>query len=111
MSEDIRLFDRDPFTGITEYMIYDNDTGDFQIQTQQDVEPLIEYNKSLHNATEKHTRYGELTRIASWPAVITMELAKQGILSMGGAILDEKRFRKWLNDRDNKAFRTREGTV
>lgn len=111
MSEDVRLFDHDPLTGITEYMIYDNDTGNFRIQTQQDVEPLIEINKAQHNDTEKHTRYSELTRIASWPAVITMQLAQQGILSWGGAILDEKRFRKWLNDRDNKAFRTREGTV
>lgn len=110
---DPRLFDRDPLTGIVEYFHYDPDTEGFTIQTQQDLEPLIEQNKALWNDTEKHTRYrdGIGARVASFPAVITMQLAQQGILSMGGAILDEPRYRRWLNDRDNLVFRTRAGTV
>lgn len=108
---DARLFDHDETTGITEYFHYDPDTDGFTIQTQQDVTSFIETNKALWNATEKHTRYGELTRIASTPNVVLMELSKQGIVSPTGTILDDTRYRAWLNDRDNLLFRTRPGRV
>lgn len=106
---DARLFDHDPLTGITEYFHYDPETEGFVIQTQQDLEYHIEATKSLQN--DATGRYGELTRIASIPAVIVMQLAQQGILSAGGAILDDKRFRAWLNDRDSRVFRTKLGRV
>lgn len=108
---DARLFDTDPLTGITEYYYFDPDTEGFTIETRQEVESLTEQNKRLWNATEKHTRYGEWTRIASVPNVIIMELATQGILSPAGAILDDARYRAWLNDPDNRLFRTRTGKV
>jgi hypothetical protein len=38
------------------------------------------------------------------------ELNKQGIMR-GFAVQDEKRFRAWLNERDNRVFRTRTGIV
>jgi hypothetical protein len=38
------------------------------------------------------------------------ELNKQGIMR-GFAVLDEKRFKAWLNERDNRVFRTRTGVV
>lgn len=108
---DPRLFDVDPLAGTAEFFHYDPDTGRFSIETVQDVEGIIETNKALWNGTEKHTRYGEWCRVASLPNVIIMELAKQGILTAGGAILDQERFRRWLNDSDNLLFRTRAGKV
>lgn len=108
---DPRLFDVDPLTGITEFFHYDPDTDGFSIEAVQDVEPILEANKALWNSTEAHTRYGEWQRIASLPNVIIMELSKQGILSAAGAVLDQERFRRWLNDRDNLLFRTRAGKV
>jgi hypothetical protein len=38
------------------------------------------------------------------------ELHKQGI-TRGFHVLDQKRFREWLNNPDNRFFRTREGKV
>lgn len=109
---DPRLFDHDPLTGVTEYFVFDEDTGGFTIETQQDVEPLVEINKALYNDTGDYRRFGgELHRIASLPNVIVMELSKQGILTPAGRILDDKRFRRWLNDPDNRLFRTRPGRV
>lgn len=108
---DPRLFDYDEFSGVTELFIYDPDTEGFTIQTQQDVEPLIERNKALWNEKEKHSRYGELAHIASIPPVILMDLAQKGILTVGGKILDDKRYRAFLNDSDNRCFRTRPGRV
>lgn len=109
--KDARLFDDGSLTGVTEWYHYDDLSGGFTIQSTQDVEPLLELNKNLWNDSEKHSRYGEWSRVASIPAVIVMELAKQGILTAGGSILDAKRFRAWLNDRDNLLFRTRAGRV
>jgi transglutaminase-like putative cysteine protease len=108
---DARFFDADPFAGTTEYFYFDPDTDGFTIETRQDVEPLLESNKRLWNASEKHTRYSEWTLIASIPPVIILQLAKQGILGAGGAILDDKRYRAWLNDPANLLFRTRAGKV
>jgi hypothetical protein len=106
---DRRFFDHDEFSGLTEWFI-GTDEG-FIIETTQDVEPLIEANKRLWNNTEKHTKYGEWTRIASTPFVILMELNKKGILRMDGSILDDKKYRDWLNDHENRHFRTRAGRV
>lgn len=108
---DPRLFGHDPVTGMTEYFHFDSDTGGFVIETQQDVSALIEVNKARRNATEKHTRYGELACVASTPNVIVMELAKQHIMSPAGVILDDKKYRAWLNDPENEAFRVRRGRV
>lgn len=109
---DARLFDHDALTGITEYFHFDADTGGFTIQTQQDVEPLLDINRALWNESERSSRYADgMHRIASTPNVIIMELAKQGILSPSGAILDDTRYRRWLNDSSNRLFRTRTGKV
>ena len=108
---DARLCDHDPLTGLTEYYYYDPDTEGFSIETRQDVEAIVETNKALWNAREKHTPYGEMTRIASVPWTIILELSKQGIVSPTGTILDDARYRAWLNDRDNRVFRVRPGRV
>jgi hypothetical protein len=44
-------------------------------------------------------------KVGSIPMSIYHELQKQGILQ------DEKRLKKWLNDPDNRVFRTRPGRV
>lgn len=107
---DPRYFDTDPMTGAVEYYHYDLETKGFFIETRMDVEPLIEVNKALSNAAADNWR-GDMHHVASIPAVIMMELAKTGIVTAAGRILDRPRFRAWLNDRDNRAFRTKPGKV
>jgi hypothetical protein len=106
-----RFLDHDDFLGLTEYFTYDDETDGFTIETVQDVEPLVELNKALWNNTEKHTQYGDLTRVASIPPVVMMELSKSGIVTPAGRVLDQKKFRAWLNDSANRCFRTRAGKV
>lgn len=107
---DRRFFDRDALTGVTEWFHYDDETGGFQIETTQDLEPFVEVVTAVSNDAATHWR-GDLHHVASIPQVMIMQLAQQKILSAGGRILDEKRFRRWLNDRDNRAFRTKPGKV
>ena len=106
---DARLFDADELTGITEYFYSSDDGESFMIETRQDVGPLIELNKALAN--DAPLRWGEFSHVASIPAVIMMELAKQKIVTPAGVILDEPALRRFLNDRDNQFFRTRPGTL
>lgn len=108
---DARVLDHDSATDTTEYYHYDPHSGGFVIETVQDVTALVDQNTRLWNASEKHTKYGELTRVSSVPNTVLMELAKLGILSIGGAILDDAKYRRWLNDPANLKWRTRAGKV
>lgn len=100
---DTRLFDYNPETGITEVFHYDEETGAFTIEERQEVNDLVEQNKYLAN--EDDGRYGEMNRVASIPLTIYWELKRKGIID------DAKKFKAWLNDRDNLVFRTKMGRV
>jgi len=103
--KDARLFDHSDESGLTEYFYYDPETQGFAIETRQDVSAILDVNKEA----EKHftgKNFGDgWARVASIPMVIYMDLKRQGIAD------DPVRLRKWLNDRDNMAFRTRGGKV
>lgn len=108
-ASDRRVFDVDPLSGVTEYFHYDPETDGFTIEYEQDVEPILEMSKAMYNGAP--LRWGEFTHVKHIPKVFMIELAKQGIITSGGNILDEARFRKWLNERDTNWLRTRPGQV
>lgn len=99
-----RILSHDSATGITKYWV-DNGDGTYTIETDQNMSAIIDSNKKQHNATDKHTKHGEWSKVASIPMSIYYDLKKKGIID------DPKAFAKWLNDPDNKYFRTRAGTV
>lgn len=103
-----RLLDHDAATGITEYY-HGDDVGGFTIETTQDVTNLVETNRFLRNNTSGFKN--DLVQVASIPNVVLMDLAAKGILTHAGKILDDKKYRAWLNDSENQAFRTRPGRV
>lgn len=108
MSE--RLLDIDPLTGIRQYIDTDEMTGVSTIRTEQDVTGILELNNSLRkhfsNGKDKWgDGYDHRTKVASIPLNIWMDLKKRGISS------DPIAMKRWLNDPDNFAFRTRPGTV
>ena len=84
--------------------------GGYVIETKQDITGILESNKAQFNAIDEKAKWGEWTKVASIPNVVVDELNKQGIMR-GYAVLDEKRFRIFLNDPDNRFFRTRPGQV
>ena len=96
---------------MTEWFHYDQHTGGFVIETQQDVSAIVEVNRAQYNATEKHTRYGELAEVARVPLSVLLELSKQGFVTPTGRILDEKKYKAWLNDPANSMWRVRRGRV
>tara|TARA_B100000902_G_scaffold253356_1_gene239863 strand:- start:2245 stop:2571 length:327 start_codon:yes stop_codon:yes gene_type:complete len=106
---DRRTLEFDPLTGVKHDFIFE--AGDkpsqdrFVIETTQDVTELIKRNKRSLNDIDRHQPYGEWSKIASLPLSVYWDLKKQGIVD------DRNAFKKWLNDPDNKYYRTRVGKV
>ena len=112
-----QVLDFDPVTGKTIW--YDYEYGDRESQDQiiitetVDVEPVIEANKAAYNAgdhSNKHSPDG-FRHAARIPLSVLHDLARQGIMTTGGRILDEPRLRKFLNDPDVRSFRVWPGRV
>lgn len=100
-----RVFDINPETGVKKLFHYDHasDDGRVTIETQIDCTDIIEQNKALANDGPSLGR-GEWNKVASIPMALYFDLKKQ----FGN---DQERWRKWLNDRDNRLFRTRLGRL
>lgn len=90
-------------TGIVTSFQYDADSDEAIIQKTQDVSGIIEANKAEFNAAPE--RWGDMTKVGSIPLSVYYELERKGILQ------DQVALAKWLNDPDNRAFRTRPGTI
>jgi len=106
-----RVIDFDRATGITQWFHFDDVTGDIGLETQQDVTAIVEHNKALFNQVGERARYGSplkqsvgQTLLATVPTSIHYELMK---ITNNGK--DQKALNKWLNDPDNRVFRTRPG--
>jgi len=100
-----KLFDKDDALGITRIWHYDADTDKATIETRQDVSKIIEENKQEYAQIDENARWGEWTRVASIPMSIYFQMKREGKLD------DEAYMKRWLNDPDNKYFRTRSGEV
>jgi len=98
-----RLFDTDPMTGITRYW-HVKDNGEYVIETVQNLD-VDQSNRRQRIEADKRTKWGDMNRVASIPLSVYYDLKRQGIAD------DPKALKKWLNDRDNRVFRTREGAL
>lgn len=105
----LREVEYDPIFNITRKVWFDGDGGIY-FQSEQQVSDLVDENKGNYAAVDEHARWGGDgdnwgRRVASIPLVLWFELEKQGITK------DEKALKKWLNDNENRFFRTRPGRV
>ena len=99
-------------TGITKTILHSDDSeGKIHIETKQDVQPVLEENKIRSNLGEFHNKKKDWYHAASIPLVVVQQLVKKGIMHPHGAVKDKARFKKWVNDPDNRAFRIWQGNV
>ena len=111
MSTGARLFSEDPVTGIKKWFRYNEASSGkesedtFSIETTQDVTSIVDHAKSCYNSVDERARWGEGQHVASIPISVWQDLKKRGIAD------DQAKFKRWLNDRDNRVFRTRPGRV
>ena len=81
------------------------------LEVVQDVSDIVERNKKEYNNNSK--KWGDDVfdnKIASIPMTVIDKLNQQGIMR-GFHVLDQKAFFKWLNDPDNRFFRTKQGRI
>lgn len=105
---DTRVFGVDPMTKITRLWHTDRATGDVKFETKQDVEDILDANKAEFNGHAKQAPWkGEWHKVASIPLSVYWDLQRRGI----HPATDPVAFKRWLNDKDNRVFRTRPGRV
>jgi hypothetical protein len=90
--------------------IFHDADGNYILEVRQDVSGIIEKNKAEYAAIDERAKWGDLTKIATLPLAVIDDLNKKGIMR-GFAVTDERRFKVFLNDPDNRFFRTRPGEV
>ena len=94
----------------TVQIAHEDGEGGLIIETKQNVQPFLEQNKASYAQVDERARWGEFTKIASIPFTVIQQLNKEGILK-GFHIVEPKKLKAWLNDPDNRFFRTRPGRI
>ncbi len=96
---------------ITEYDIVD---GLFVAKHTQDVEDIVNQNTIERNSGIHDSSKSQMRKVASIPLVVVEQLKNRSMkdggpidLNLLGVDVEHTvRFNRWLNDRDNQAFRT-----
>lgn len=94
-------------------VVHADGDGGIIIETREDISAILEQNKKEYNSFDERAKWSDDllgNKIASIPFTVIDELNKQGIMR-GFSIVDQKRMKAWLNERDNRVFRTRTGVV
>lgn len=89
---------------------YADGEGGLVIETAQDISDIIESNKTSYAQTDERARWGEWAKIGSIPLAVIQDLNRKGFLR-GFHIIDQKKFKAWLNDPENRYFRSRPGRI
>jgi len=77
-----KILDYDPFTGVTTYFLYDPASGEWGVESVQDVEKILDANKTLQNEADysKKGIKNEWWHVASIPVVLQEKwLREEGI--------------------------------
>lgn len=99
-----RLFDHDPLLGITKYW-HVKDNGEFAVETVQDTTTAFDLNRREFNEQSDGKNWRDVNKVASIPLSVYYDLKRKGIAD------DPAALKRWLNDADNRVFRTRGGTL
>lgn len=87
---------------------YDEADGTTWLERVQDVEPILNETKAAFNDAPEFGRYKrDVVKVASIPLVVYEAYLKKGI----DLLKDDAALRRFLNDPDNRAFRTTPGKV
>ena len=95
--------------------IHSDGEGGIIIHSQTDLTDFAEHTKAQYNANPGKTGWSDelfdsKNKIAELPLAIINDLNAKGIMR-GFYIVDQKALKAWLNNPENKVFRTRGGQV
>jgi hypothetical protein len=101
-----KLFDINPVTGTRKMWHYDAEKDEATIETIIDATQIVSDNKDRFNSFDEKANWkGDMHHVASIPMALFYQMKAEGKLD------DEAYMKRWLNDPDNRAFRTRPGEV
>lgn len=98
------MLDKDPVTR-TKSRFHSFADEEFAVETEQDVEPIIEEAKFHRKGSDGHFNMNKPTRVASIPLNLWMKWQKEGITQ------DDEALKRRLNDPDYRGFRTHPGRL
>lgn len=101
-----KLFDINPVTGTRKMWHYDAEKDEATIETIIDASQIVSDNKERFNSFDEKANWkGDMHHVASIPMALFYQMKAEGKLD------DQAYMKRWLNDPDNRAFRTRPGEV
>ena len=117
MAKKFSLNDPDDQASVKTNLIVDEAENKFHIENYQDqstIKEILDANKLAQNEgayKSKAMQNEKGYRVARLPNIVVHQLAKKGILTLNGNVLDKPRFFRWLNDSDNRHFRIYTGNL
>jgi hypothetical protein len=117
MAKVFSLNDANDQSSVKTNLIVDEGENKFHIENFQDeatIKEILDANQLARNEgayKSKLLQNEKGYRVARLPNIIVHQLAKRGILTTSGKVLDKKAFFRWLNDPDNKHFRIYTGNL
>lgn len=108
MSWHKRLLSYDAEAGYREFYWSDPDTGEVALETEWLVEPIHEAAKGLYNAVDERARWKDWNHIALVPRWVQ---EWEWRVNRRRMLADKEYLRHWLNQPENRGFRTRPGRV
>ena len=101
-----KLFDINTETGTRKMWHYDAEKDEATIETIIDATQIVSDNKDRFNSFDEKANWkGDMHHVASIPMALFYQMKAEGKLE------DQAYMKRWLNDPDNRAFRTRPGEV
>lgn len=96
------LLDHDPVSGMKEWISTDEETGEVFVRYEQDVSPILDYNKEMQ--ADSFDKRSEMWHAAKIPNVVAMEwMTKYGVQMWNPAHKDG--VRKLLNSNEYRYLR------
>ena len=101
-----KLFDINTETGTRKMWHYDAEKDEATIETIIDATQIVSDNKERFNSFDEKANWkGDMHHVASIPMALFYQMKAEGKLD------DQAYMKRWLNDPDKRAFRTRPGEV
>lgn len=91
---------------LRELIVHESDPeGEFHIRTAQDLEPVLDLAKSMREDNEVigHRKSRNLVPVAEVPMLVVEKAMREGWFN------DQKKWRQWINDPQNRPFRVTDG--
>jgi hypothetical protein len=99
-----KLFDINTETGTRKMWHYDAEKDEATIETIIDATQIVSDNKDRFNSFDEKANWkGDMHHVASIPMALFYQMKAEGKLD------DQAYMQRWLNDPENRAFRTRPG--